>query len=91
MLTPRSSAGWCAGGSPGWPGASGFDDLFRQPPFMVLEEGEQLLVSGLVGRIWTLRRDYPTLSSPDEFQQWSPGRQLPGGVRQLGRRAATAI
>ncbi|HEY6526930.1 MAG TPA: hypothetical protein VIY10_24290 [Solirubrobacteraceae bacterium] len=51
----------------------GYDDLFRQPPFMVLEEGEQALVSGLVGRIWTLRRDYPELRSPEEFMDWSRG------------------
>jgi hypothetical protein len=50
-----------------------FDDLFREPPFMVLEEGEHALVSGLVGRIWTLRRDYPTLDSVQEFQDWSKG------------------
>jgi hypothetical protein len=50
-----------------------YDNLFRQPPFTVLEEGEQALVSGLVGRIWTLRRDYPQLGSPEEFMQWSRG------------------
>ena len=48
-----------------------FDGIFRQPPFMVLEEGERALISGLVGRIWTLRRDYPLLDSPDEFRRWS--------------------
>ncbi len=58
---------------PGLARNEGFDDLFRQPPFMVLEEGEQMLVSGLVGRIWTLRRDYPTLSSAQEFRSWSEG------------------
>ena len=51
----------------------GYDDLFRQPPFIVLEEGEHVLVSGLVGRIWTLRRDYPKLGSPQEFADWSKG------------------
>jgi hypothetical protein len=51
----------------------GYDSLFREPPFMVLEESEHTLVSGLVGRIWTLRRDYPTLSSPEEFERWSRG------------------
>jgi hypothetical protein len=51
----------------------GYDDLFRQPPFLVLEEGEHALVSGLVGRIWTLRRDYPALGSPEEFADWSKG------------------
>ncbi len=50
-----------------------YDDLFRQPPFMVLEEGEHALVSGLVGRIWTPRRDYPALGSAEEFADWSKG------------------
>lgn len=49
-----------------------FDRLFRAPPFMVLaEEDGQALVSGLVGRIWTLRRDYPQLDDPEEFREWS--------------------
>jgi hypothetical protein len=49
-----------------------FDELFRSPPFIVLD-GDQAgaLVSGLVGRIWTLRRDYPQLSEPEQFQDWS--------------------
>jgi hypothetical protein len=58
---------------PGLARNEGYDDLFRQPPFLVLEEGEQALVSGLVGRIWTLRRDYPMLGSPQEFADWSKG------------------
>ncbi|HEY5428029.1 MAG TPA: hypothetical protein VIK04_02865 [Solirubrobacteraceae bacterium] len=58
---------------PGLARREGFDDLFREPPFVVLEEGERMLVSGLVGRIWTLRRDYPTLSSPADFRDWSQG------------------
>ncbi len=59
---------------PGLPRDEGFDDLFRQPPFMVLDERRHLLVSGLVGRIWTLRRDYPQLGSGAEFRDWSqPG------------------
>jgi hypothetical protein len=48
-----------------------FDQLFREPPFIVLAEGEHSLVSGLVGRIWTLRRDYPQLDSPQDFESWS--------------------
>jgi hypothetical protein len=48
-----------------------FGSLFKEPPFTVLAEGEHLLVSGLVGRIWTLRRDYPRLESPREFREWS--------------------
>jgi hypothetical protein len=48
-----------------------FDELFRAPPFIVLaEEPDRMLVSGLVGRIWTLRRDYPELQDPGEFLAW---------------------
>lgn len=48
-----------------------FDEMFRAAPFVVLHEGEHALVSGLVGRIWTPRRDYPKLGSADEFRAWS--------------------
>ena len=48
-----------------------FDQMLRSPPFMVLAEHECALLSGLVGRIWTLRRDYPALGGADEFRDWS--------------------
>jgi len=58
---------------PGTSGSVPYDELFREPPFAVLHEDEGALVSGLVGRIWTLRRDYPAISA-DEFRSWSaPG------------------
>jgi hypothetical protein len=56
---------------PGVEAEASFDQLFRESPFTVLEENELALVSGIVGRIWTLRRDYPQLSSPEEFRSWS--------------------
>lgn len=56
---------------PGTPRDIGFDALFRRQPFLVLDEGEHFLLSGLVGRIWTLRRDYPELSDADEYREWS--------------------
>lgn len=57
---------------PGLAGDLAFDEMFRQPPFTVLaEEPERMLVAGLVGRIWTLRRDYPELRDPEEFRDWS--------------------
>jgi hypothetical protein len=56
---------------PGTRFATTFDELFRTPPFIVLHEEEGMLVSGMVGRIWTLRRDYPRLSGPEEFRSWS--------------------
>ena len=59
---------------PGLPPDDSFYDLFRQPPFMTLEESDRALVSGLVGRIWTLRLDYPKLHDDQEFREWSaPG------------------
>jgi hypothetical protein len=56
---------------PGVPPSITFDELFRAPPFTVLHADDGALVSGLVGRIWTIRRDYPILSDPDEFRRWS--------------------
>lgn len=47
-----------------------YHELFRGYPFVVLEEDERLLVSGLCGRIWTLARDYPRLEDADEFRAW---------------------
>ena len=48
-----------------------YHELFRGYPFVVLEEDEGLLVSGLCGRIWTLARDYPRLSGAEEFRAWN--------------------
>jgi hypothetical protein len=56
---------------PGLPSDMSYNELFREPPFNVLYEDESALLSGVVGRIWTVRRDYPTLSEPDEFRRWS--------------------
>jgi hypothetical protein len=64
---------------PGTDGEVTFEELFRSAPFLVLEDSSRALVSGLVGRIWTLRRDYPLLSDPDAFRQWSK----PGTARVL--------
>jgi hypothetical protein len=56
---------------PGLPVDMAYDELFRAPPFIVLCEDEYALLSGIVGRIWTLRRDYPTLGDPEAFRRWS--------------------
>jgi len=56
---------------PGVPAQATFEDLFRHPPFIVLDDDKNALVSGLVGRIWTLRRDYPVLENLEEFRDWS--------------------
>ena len=55
---------------PGVPGDQTFRELFRAAPFTVLAEGDHWSVSGLVGRIWTLDRDYPRLSAADQFRDW---------------------
>jgi hypothetical protein len=55
---------------PGTPRDLPFRELFRRYPFAVLAEGEQWSVSGLCGRVWTLRRDYPRIEGADEFLGW---------------------
>jgi hypothetical protein len=62
---------------PGLPRPVTFAELFASPPFTVLDEGEMWSVSGLAGRIWTLRRDYPLLEDAAAFAAWSQ----PGTVR----------
>jgi hypothetical protein len=64
---------------PGVPEGQTFDELFRGYPFTLLGEGEQWSISGLCGRIWTLARDYPRLSGPEEFARW----EEPGTVKVL--------
>ena len=55
---------------PGLDPTLSYHDLFRGEPFCVLEESDRLLVSGLVGRIWTVARDYPHLDGPEAFAAW---------------------
>ena len=59
---------------PDTPTATSFRSLFSQHPFVVLQEEGGVLVSGLVGRIWTLERDYPKLAGPSEFVAWDKPR-----------------
>jgi hypothetical protein len=55
---------------PGLPAGETFRGMLASPPFTVLAEGEHWSVSGLVGRIWTLRRDYPRVPDADAFAAW---------------------
>lgn len=65
---------------PGLAADLSFHNLFRHDPFIVLDGDQELgLLSGLVGRIWTMRRDYPQLSDPEEFRRW----RLSGTARVL--------
>jgi hypothetical protein len=56
-----------------------FAALFRSEPFNLLEEGPTYTLSGLCGRIWTVRRDFAQLSRPADFLTW----EAPGTVRVL--------
>jgi hypothetical protein len=47
-----------------------FWDLFRRYPFSVIAEGARWSVSGMCGRIWTLRRDYPRIDGAKDFLAW---------------------
>jgi hypothetical protein len=64
---------------PGTPADIPYREVFRRYPFTVLEEDEGWSVSGLAGKPWSLRRDYPQLSGADEFCDWDE----PGTVRIL--------
>jgi hypothetical protein len=55
---------------PGTSADQSFDELFRTYTFIVLEEDEGLLISGMCGRIWTVARDYPDLAGPEAFRDW---------------------
>jgi hypothetical protein len=64
---------------PGTPPHETFVELFAREPFCVLDEGPTHSISGLCGRIWTLRRDYPRLRGPEDFRTWDE----PGTARVL--------
>jgi hypothetical protein len=64
---------------PDTPADCTFRELLRRYPFTLLAEGPRYSISGMCGRIWTLRTDYPSLSSPADFAAWD----TPGTVRVL--------
>jgi hypothetical protein len=64
---------------PGLSASLTFDELFRSDPFNLLEEGPTHTLSGLCGRIWTVRREFQQLARPADFRTW----QVPGTVRVL--------
>jgi hypothetical protein len=56
-----------------------FATMFHAPPFILLEEGEAFALSGLCGRIWSVRGELGRLTSPEDFSDWHE----PGSVRVL--------
>jgi hypothetical protein len=63
---------------PGTSADIAFRRLLSSYPFTVLDEGETWSVSGICGRLWTLRRDYPEING-DDFRAWD----RPGTVRAV--------
>jgi hypothetical protein len=64
---------------PGLAARMTFDKLFHGDPFTVLDAGPSHLLSGLCGRIWTVRRDFTVLADPRAFPTWD----VPGTARVL--------
>ena len=56
---------------PGTPPDLPYRDLFRRYPFAVIAEGPRWSISGMCGRIWTLRRDYPRIEGAEDFLSWN--------------------
>lgn len=51
-----------------------FRELFRRPPFVLLEEGERWSASGVAGRLWARRGGLARLERPEEYRAWAkPG------------------
>ena len=87
---------------PDTPASVSFRELFSRYPFTELDVGPTWQLSGLCGSIWTLQRDYPRLSGPEDYEAWDekgtvqgavraldpPGRGGPLGAHQRGARAA---
>jgi hypothetical protein len=64
---------------PGLRSSETFDEMFATAPFNLLDEGPACRLSGLVGRIWTVRGDFAQLAAPEDFVTWDE----PGTVRVL--------
>lgn len=56
-----------------------FDELFGSAPFTVLDDGPAFRLSGLCGRIWSVRGQFTPLADPEAFLTWDE----PGTVRVL--------
>lgn len=56
---------------PGTPPDQTFHGLLATYPFATLAAGDTWSVSGLVGRIWTLSRDYPPLEGAEMYRGWN--------------------
>lgn len=64
---------------PGLDAGLTFEELFRNDPFAVVEEGEGFRLSALCGRIWSVRGEFEVPESPAAFLAW----RVPGTVRVL--------
>jgi len=64
-----------------------FASMFRSPPFVLLEDGPAFALSGLCGRIWTVRGELGRLTAPGDFVDW----REPGTARVLFANWAEAL
>ena len=55
---------------PDTPSDCTFRELLSRYPFTLLDEGHHYSISGMCGRIWTLRTDYPRLNGAADFAAW---------------------
>jgi len=56
---------------PGTQAGQTYREMFTSAPFLELERGEDRLLAGLCGRIWTARPALATLSRPAAFRDWN--------------------
>jgi hypothetical protein len=55
---------------PGATPSATFEAMFAAPPFVALEHGATWALSGLCGRIWTVRGEFGSLAGPQDFLDW---------------------
>lgn len=61
---------------PGVPAQQSFAGLLSHDPFTLLAEGERWSISALCGRIWTLARDYPPITTAEQFRRYAEPRSV---------------
>jgi hypothetical protein len=78
-VTPKHLDGRFAGESPALRRSFRAGTRSASARFAVIAEGDRWSVSGMCGRIWTLRRHYPRIEGADDFLAWDD----PNTVRVL--------
>jgi hypothetical protein len=58
-----------------------FAAVFARHPFHLLAEDGWGSVSGLGGKLWSLRGDYARFASPEAYREWAPGGTCKAALR----------